>query len=73
VAPGDTLETISPRGSRFVGSVLEATFVGGYPALHTTITGSARLLAHSHLTVDLDDPLVDASDLEHVLSVQASH
>ncbi|GAB4085529.1 proline racemase family protein [Myceligenerans cantabricum] len=69
IGEGDSLETISPRGSRFVGTVLEDARVGDYPALHSTITGSARLMAHSRITVDLDDPLVDESDLEHVLSV----
>ena len=70
IAEGDALETISPRGSRFVGTVLGEAHVGAYRALHSTITGSARLMAHSQITVDLDDPLVDASDLEHVLAVQ---
>ena len=67
LAPGDTLETISPRGNRFVGTVLEETMVGDFPAWNSTITGSARLMARSRVTVDLDDPLVDASDLEQLL------
>ncbi|MFD1718619.1 proline racemase family protein [Georgenia deserti] len=68
IRPGESLETISPRGNRFVGTAGEPTQVGSYAALHSTITGSARLMAHSRLTVDLDDPLVDDSDLENVLS-----
>ncbi|ASK66145.1 proline racemase [Brachybacterium avium] len=68
LGPGDTLETISPRGNRFVGTVLGPSTVGDYPAWDSTITGTARLMARSKLTVDLDDPLVDASDLEGVLS-----
>ncbi|MEG3616042.1 proline racemase family protein [Isoptericola haloaureus] len=71
IARGESLETISPRGNRFVGTVLDEAKVGEYGALHSTITGGARLLAHSQITVDLDDPLVDASDLEHVLVAQA--
>ncbi|MBD8079437.1 proline racemase family protein [Cellulosimicrobium arenosum] len=70
ISEGESLETISPRGNRFVGTVLSEARVGEYAALHSTITGGARLLAHSRITVDLDDPLVDASDLEHVLSDQ---
>ncbi|MDN5820874.1 MAG: proline racemase family protein [Brachybacterium sp.] len=66
--PGETLETISPRGNRFVGAVLGPAAVGAFPAWDSTITGAARLMARSRLTVDLDDPLVDASDLEGVLS-----
>ncbi|MGO3209341.1 proline racemase family protein [Brachybacterium sp. AOP42-C2-15] len=67
LSPGDTLETISPRGNRFVGTVLGQTDVGDFPAWNSTTTGSARLMARSKLTVDLDDPLVDASDLEGLL------
>ncbi|AXK47014.1 proline racemase family protein [Brachybacterium saurashtrense] len=66
--PGDSLETISPRGNRFVGTVIGEDTVGDFPAWHSHITGSARLLARSRVTVDLDDPLVDASDLEPLLS-----
>jgi proline racemase len=68
LGPGDTLGTISPRGNRFVGAVLGPRTVGDFPAWDSTITGSARLMARSRLTVDLDDPLVDASDLEGLLS-----
>ena len=67
LGPGDTLETISPRGNRFVGTVLGETMVGDFPAWDSTTTGSARLMARSMLTVDLDDPLGDASDLEGLL------
>lgn len=68
IREGESLETISPRGSRFIGTVLGAAQVGSYAALHSTITGRARLMAHSRITVDLDDPLVDPSDLAHVLT-----
>ncbi|BDH59117.1 proline racemase family protein [Tsukamurella sp. PLM1] len=68
IAPGQSLETVSPRGNRFVGTVLAAVHVGEYPALRSAITGSARLIAHSRLVVDLEDPLVDASDLEGLLT-----
>lgn len=72
IRDGESLETISPRGNRFLGTVLESARVGEYAALHSTITGSAKIIAHSQLTVDLDDPLVDASDLAHVLSPPAA-
>ncbi|MGO1284702.1 MAG: proline racemase family protein, partial [Brachybacterium alimentarium] len=68
LATGDTLETISPRGNRFVGTVGEEAMVGDFPAWQSTITGRARLMARSRITVDLDDPLVDSSDLEKLLS-----
>ncbi|QYJ02838.1 proline racemase family protein [Nocardioides panacisoli] len=68
IGEGDSLETISPRGNRFVGTVMEDAQVGEYAALHSTITGRARLMAHSRIVVDLDDPLVDVSDLEGLLT-----
>src|SRR5699024_170440 len=67
LAPRDGLAAICPRGNRCVGTVLEETMVGDLPAWNSTITGSARLMARSRVTVDLDDPLVDASDLEQLL------
>lgn len=68
IADGQSLETVSPRGNRFVGTVRGAGRVGRYDALHSAITGHARLIAHSRLVVDLEDPLVDASDLETLLT-----
>lgn len=68
IREGESLETISPRGNRFIGTVMENAQVGQYPALHSTITGRARLMAHSRIVVDLDDPLVDVSDLAHLLT-----
>ena len=67
IREGQWLETISPRGTRFVGTVLGEARVGQYTALDTQITGRAWTLSHSQILIDLDDPLVDASDLEHLL------
>ncbi|KXO90079.1 proline racemase [Tsukamurella pulmonis] len=72
IAEGESLETISPRGNRFVGTVRGEGRVGGYAALHSVITGQARLIAHSRLVIDLEDPLVDASDMEDLLTVDPS-
>lgn len=68
IGPGESLETISARGNRFVGTVVDEAMVGTYPALHSTVTGRARLLARSRIIVDLDDPLIDTSDLEKLLT-----
>jgi len=66
---GESLETISPRGNRFVGTCLgEEGQVGQYRAWNSNITGRGRIIAHSRIVVDLEDPLVDASDLEHLFS-----
>jgi proline racemase len=67
IREGQWLDTISPRESTFRGTVLGPARVGVHDALHSHITGRAWILAHSQILVDLDDPLVDESDLEHLL------
>lgn len=69
---GQWLDTVSPRDSTFRGTVLGEATVGDHAALDTHITGRAYTLAHSRIVVDLDDPLVDASDLEHLLTTPAT-
>ncbi len=68
VEPGQTLQTVSPRGGRFTGTYMGDTAVGERSAINSNIRGSAGTLSHAQVLVDLDDPLVDASDLEHLLS-----
>ncbi len=67
VTEGQWLETISPRDASFRGTVLGESTSGGHRALDTAITGRAWTLSHLQVMVDLDDPMVDASDLEHLL------
>jgi trans-L-3-hydroxyproline dehydratase len=67
VHEGQWLDTVSPRGTSFRGTVMGPATVGTYPALHTNITGRAWTLSHSQMVIDLDDPMVDESDLEHLL------
>jgi proline racemase len=67
VREGQWIETHSPRGSSFVGTVLGEARVGSHRAMHSHITGTAWTLARSEVVVDLDDPVVDSSDLEDVL------
>jgi trans-L-3-hydroxyproline dehydratase len=67
IRDGQYLDTISPRESSFRGTVLGPARVGDHAALDSHITGRAWTLAHSQVLVDLDDPLVDTSDLEHLL------
>lgn len=64
---GQWLDTVSPRDSSFRGTVLGEAKVGEHAALDSNITGRAYTLAHSQILVDLDDPLVDTIDLEHLL------
>lgn len=68
ISEGQWLDTCSPRGSVFRGTVLGEAEVGANRALHSHITGRARTLAHSRVVVDLDDPLVEEGDLGLVLA-----
>lgn len=65
---GQWLETISPRGTSFVGTVLGQAWVGQHSAMHSHITGKAWTIARSEVLLDLDDPMVDVSDLEGILN-----
>lgn len=71
IKAGQWLEAISPRDSRFTGTLLNETRVQQQRAWDTQITGQARTLARSHIEVDLDDPLVDTTGLENILAAPA--
>ena len=66
ITDGQWLRTISPRNTSFTGTVIGQARVGEFRAMHSHITGRAWTLAHLQMVVDLDDPLVDTSDLEHL-------
>lgn len=70
IKPEQWLETISPRNTRFTGTLLGEGKVGEHRGWDTHITGRAWTLAHSKIEINLDDPMVDASDLEPVLAGQ---
>lgn len=70
IKPEQWLQTISPRNSSFTGTLLGEGRVGSHRGWNTHITGRAWTLAHSRIEIDLDDPMVDASDLEVVLTDQ---
>ncbi|TVP59204.1 MAG: proline racemase [Halomonadaceae bacterium] len=69
IQENEWIRTVSPRGSSFVGRFLGEAKVGNYRAINSAITGKAWTLAHSRMTLDLDDPMVDYSDLEGVLNI----
>ncbi len=68
IGAGQWLETTSPRGTSFRGTVMGPAEIGPYAGLHTNVTGRAWTLSHTRILVDLDDPMVDAHDLEHLLA-----
>ena len=66
--PGDKLETVSLRGSSFVGSFTRVSKGGPHDVVENTITGKSYVLARSQIVVNPDDPLVDSSQLRHILT-----
>lgn len=65
------LETVSPRGNCFTGTLLDQISVDDQRAWNTLITGRAWTLARSEIVIELDDPLVDNRDLAGVLQASA--
>jgi trans-L-3-hydroxyproline dehydratase len=67
IVPGDTLETVSLRDTRFVGTFRGVDHAGGHDVVANTITGRAYVLARSEIVIHCDDPLVDCADLLPIL------
>lgn len=67
IAFGSTVRTISPFGNEFTGTLTEAVAVGERAGVKTRISGKPRLLAHSRVIIDFDDPLIDRNGLEDIL------
>jgi proline racemase len=70
--PGDTLETVSLRGSSFLGTFTRVAQAGGYDVVENTITGKAYVIARSQIVVNPADELVDSSQLRGILTCTQS-
>lgn len=66
--PGDRLETISLRQTRFIGELTSVAMEGNYPVVRNRITGKSYVIARSEIVVNCDDPMVSCDGLSHVLS-----
>lgn len=67
IAFGSTVRTISPFGNEFTGTLTEAVAVGERAGVKTRISGKPRILAHSRVIIDFDDPLIDRDGLGDIL------
>jgi proline racemase len=65
--PGDTLETISLRDTRFVGEFTGIKQEGRFPVIENAITGKSYVIARSDIIVNPDDPMVTSPGLEKLL------
>ncbi len=68
IRPGDALETVSLRDTRFVGTLTGVRQDEGQELVENTTTGRSYVLARSELVVNCDDPMVECSDLRGVLA-----
>lgn len=68
IAPGDRLETVSLRDTRFVGELTGTAETAGHRLVANTITGRGYVLARSEIIVNCDDPMVDCAGLRHILA-----
>jgi proline racemase len=68
IQPGDRLETVSLRETGFIGEFTEEEQAGEHRAVRNTITGRGFVIARSDIVVNGDDPMVDCSGLQHILS-----
>jgi proline racemase len=68
IQPGDRLETISLRETGFIGNFTGVHQEGPHQVVENTITGKSYVLAHSDIVVNCDDPMVECSGLQHIVS-----
>jgi len=68
IKPGDRLETVSLRGSGFIGEFIDTRREEDHEVVENTITGKSYVLAHSRTVVNCEDPMVDCGGLHHILS-----
>lgn len=65
--PGDSLETVSLRDTRFTGTMLGTHQQGTHRVLENTISGRSHVLNQTTINIDCEDPLIDCSDLLKVI------
>jgi len=68
IETGDRLETVSLRGTGFIGQSIGLHRTNGHEVVENTITGKGYVLAHSDIVVNCDDPMVECAGLHHILS-----
>ena len=67
IEPGDRLETVSLRDTRFTGQFTHVSRGGARDVVNNTITGRAYVLARSQIVANCADPMVDCAGLRHII------
>jgi proline racemase len=70
IKPGDRLETVSLRETRFIGKFTAVEQSGKIQMVKNQITGKSYVIARSDIVVNCDDPMVECRSLHHILSGQ---
>lgn len=68
IEPGDKLETVSLRNTRFVGEYSGIKQHGRFPVIENNITGKSYVIAKSDIIVNRDDPMVTSQGLDALLT-----
>lgn len=71
IEPGDRLETVSLRDTRFIGTFTAEQTISGHRAVINTITGRAHTIAESEIVANLDDPMIKHLTLRGVVEPRA--
>ncbi|AWN16431.1 proline racemase family protein [Salinisphaera sp. LB1] len=71
IEPGDRLETVSLRNTRFVGEFVARDHAEGHDVVRNTITGRAHVIAESEIIANADDPMIEHLTLNHVVETRA--
>lgn len=67
IEPGDKLETVSLRNTRFIGEFTSRDKAGDIDVVNNTITGRSYIIAHSEIIANSEDPMVAHLALDAVL------
>ncbi|WP_458525965.1 proline racemase family protein [Onishia taeanensis] len=68
IQPGDRLETVSLRETRFIGEFTGTHQEGQQAVVENTITGKSYVLARSEIVVNDDDPMMEGKELRQLLT-----
>lgn len=58
IGPGDRLETVSLRNTRFIGEFVARHHTEGHDVVNNTITGKSHVIAESKIVANADDPMI---------------
>ncbi len=67
IEPGDRLETVSLRNTRFVGEFVARDHAEGHDVVRNTITGRSYVIAQSEIIANVEDPMIEHLTLNHVV------